>query len=77
MTTRDPETPAEWQAAIDMAASWLLVDSARQYGLITGGPVVDVVRCDQLLTAGRARGVVPITRGVDACLDAIMAGAGR
>lgn len=59
MTIRDPETDAEWQDAVDGAAFWLLVDDARLYGLITGGPVVDRARCFALLERGRARGLQP------------------
>jgi len=70
MKTRDPKTPAEWQTAVNIAEACLLVDSARQYGLITGGPVVDVARCDQILTEGRARGIVPSKSGVDAYIQA-------
>jgi hypothetical protein len=55
----DPEIPAEWQAAVDAAYFYLLLDSARQYGLVVGGPQVDVARCAAILAAGEARGYVP------------------
>jgi hypothetical protein len=72
MKTRDPKTPAEWQAAVDTAEACLLIDSARQYGLITGGPVVDVDRCEQILIRGRARGFTPIQTGVDAQIQVLV-----
>jgi len=37
----------------------LLLDSARQYGLVTGGPEIDVERCEEILTLGKARGIEP------------------
>lgn len=60
----DPETVEEWQAAVDAAYGALSLDSCRQYGLISGGPKVDVERCHEVLAAGRARGIVP-TEGAD------------
>jgi hypothetical protein len=57
-TRRDPQTRAEWQAAVDAAAFWLLIDDARLYGLVTG-PVVDRERCFDLIARGRAFGVEP------------------
>jgi hypothetical protein len=55
----DPVTPEEWQEAVNAAEFALLVDSARQYGLITGGPTFDVARCEDLLARGEAQGIVP------------------
>ncbi len=55
----EPSTPAEWQDAVDAAQLLLLIDSARQYGLIDGGPAVDVERCVQVLEVGKARGYRP------------------
>lgn len=60
--SRAPETPAEWQAAVDGAEFLLLVDSARQYGLIEGGPVVNCDRAAELLERGRALGYTPASR---------------
>lgn len=33
----EPETAEEWQEAVDVAELYLLLESARQYGLIEGG----------------------------------------
>lgn len=55
----DPQTPEEWQVAVDGANAALLVDSARQYGLITGGPIVNVERCIEILERGKALGYLP------------------
>lgn len=52
----DPATEAEWEEAV-AAAVWLIaVDAAEQYGLITG-PTVNVERCEEIIEAGRERGM--------------------
>jgi hypothetical protein len=56
---RDPQTPAQWREAVDAAEFCLYVDSARQYGLITGGPTIDVGRADEILRRGAALGYRP------------------
>lgn len=57
--SQDPQTAAEWQEAVDAANFFLIVDSCRQYGLITGGPDVDQERCSDILTRGAALGYQP------------------
>lgn len=61
----DPTTPDEWQEAVNLAEAMLLLDSARQYGLVTGGPEVLVDRCVQVMAAGAARGYRPRGDAVD------------
>jgi hypothetical protein len=63
--TRDPKTRAEWQTAVDVAEACLLLESARLYHLLTGGPGVDTGRCEAILEQGRARRIVPTRDGVD------------
>lgn len=55
----DPKTKKEWQEAVDAANFWLTFDSARQYGLLAGGPTINVERCEELLKRGKAMGYVP------------------
>lgn len=55
---KNPETPQEWQLAVDLAEFYLLTDSAEQYGLVTG-PKVNVQRCEDILARGRERGFRP------------------
>jgi hypothetical protein len=62
MKGRDPETAAEWQEAVDGAEFFLLLDSAQQYGLITGAPKVNFDRAEQILAQGRERGITPASR---------------
>ena len=59
MVTTLPGTRQEWQDLVNAAEFLLLVDSARQYGLVTGGPEADVERCILILEEGRRRGVTP------------------
>lgn len=56
---RDPRTRAEWQEAVDAAHGALCFDSARQYGLVTGGPEIHVARCEEILRRGAGMGVRP------------------
>lgn len=56
---RDPRTPREWQEAADLAWTLLMVDSAKQYGLITGGPAVNLDRCETILHRASRRGIKP------------------
>jgi hypothetical protein len=70
----NPKTPEEWQEVVDMADAFLRVDSARRYGLITGGPAVNVSRCDELLAQGKARGIVPDPARVELILRTLAYG---
>ena len=70
---RMPKTRAEWQDAVDWADFMLTVDACRQYGLIEGGPVPDVFRCEYILKLGRNRRIVPRPGHIEACLAALKA----
>jgi hypothetical protein len=65
----DPQTRDEWQQAVDAAKFFLAMQAARVYGLVEGGPVVNVPRCVDILDRGKARGILPapdaIERGVE------------
>jgi hypothetical protein len=61
----DPKTNAEWQDAVDLAEGYLALDSARKYGLLNGGPDVDVERCEELLAKGKARGITPAPDAIE------------
>lgn len=67
----DPVTPQEWQEAVDAAHACLLLDAARIYGLVEGGPVVMVKRCDWLLDKGAARGFTPSAEKLGQVIAAI------
>jgi len=62
----DPKTPEEWQEAADLAHVYLLIDSARKYGLVMGGPKsIDVGRCEELLKKAKRRGIRPRLDAID------------
>jgi glycine/serine hydroxymethyltransferase len=56
---QDPKTRKEWQEAVNAADFLLTLDSARQYGLVTGGPHIDAARCCDIVKRGAKLGVVP------------------
>jgi hypothetical protein len=60
----DPQTPEQWQDAVNLAHFFMAIDSARQYGLIAGGPTVNIERCEVVLTQGREKGITPNTPNV-------------
>jgi hypothetical protein len=62
---RRPKTSVEWQEAVDAAHGALALDSARAFGLVKGGPTVNVDRCDKILADGRARGFLPRPNSVE------------
>lgn len=39
-----------------MADACLLIDSARKYGLVSGGPDIDIERCEELIERAKAAG---------------------
>jgi hypothetical protein len=55
----NPRSPKEWQEAADSSNFLLLLDSARQFGLIEGGPQLDVDRCVWILEQAKSRGITP------------------
>jgi hypothetical protein len=69
----DPQTPAEWQEAVDLAGWLRMLCDCAMYGLLTGSlfePLKDrahrhwfgkinLPRCDYILAKGKERGVVP------------------
>jgi hypothetical protein len=59
MPGSDPQTPEQWQEAVDSAEFFLALESAGQYGLISSDIKVDVGRCEELLTRGKTLGYTP------------------
>jgi len=60
-----PQTVEEWQEAVNAARALLALDAAREYGLVTGGPVFDVKRAAEILDLGKARGITPTDDAVE------------
>ena len=61
----DPQTPAEWQEAVDIAEAAIVLDAARKYQLVTGGPAVNLARCEEILLRGLELGITPAADCVD------------
>ena len=55
----EPKTRGEWQDAADGAHAFLALDACRKYGLITGGPAVNVDRCLAILERAKRKGITP------------------
>jgi hypothetical protein len=68
--TNDPKTLEQWQEAMDMAHFLLSLESARRYGLVKGGPEVNVVRCLEIIQLGREKGMEPRPGAVEQILAA-------
>jgi hypothetical protein len=67
----DPQTPEEWQDAVDVAAAARALADCKMYGLIEGGPDIDIGRCDEILERGAARGVLPSRPAVEIAMDMV------
>lgn len=72
-----PKTPKQWQDAVDIAEWGSHLESARAHGLITGGIVINVSRCEQLLEGGRQRGIRPSRHCVERLTQQYMASTDR
>lgn len=57
--TANPTTPEEWQNAVDAAEAFSVLHSAKLYGLVTGGPEVDIERRDEILEQAKQLGISP------------------
>jgi hypothetical protein len=68
---KTPKTRHQWQIAVDAAEFLLQLDSARKYGLITGGPEANVERCVWILEEGARMGVKPTAGCIEEGLLAV------
>jgi hypothetical protein len=71
---KEPNTPEEWQRAVNLAETMLLVHSAQAYGLITGGPDVDAQRCDDLIAKAKALDIHPQQAAIDKMIAELVRG---
>lgn len=74
---RMPKRPSEWRNAVDAAHGALHLDSARQYGLVKGGPEIDVERCELILREGKKLGYLPRPDAVENFIRELAAPSGR
>jgi hypothetical protein len=71
-TQRQPLTVDEWNEAATLAAACLLIDDARLYGFVVGGPTIDRERCVEVLDQAARVGIVPTKLATEqAALDLI------
>jgi len=56
---KNPSNAQEWQEAVDAAEFYLALESAKMYGLVTGGPKVNLERCEEILKRGKTLGYRP------------------
>lgn len=68
----NPRTNAEWQDAVDAAHGALTLHAARLYGLVTGGPEVNVERCEAILAGGAQRGIMPAPNAIHRFMEGIL-----
>jgi hypothetical protein len=52
-----PQTPEEWQIAVNCAAALRVILDCNLYGLLKGCPRIDIDRCDEILSQAAARGI--------------------
>jgi hypothetical protein len=71
----EPKTWAEWQEAVDTAHALLTLDSARQFGLVTGGPSINVDRCVEVLEQGKSRYILPRPDAIERFVEDLTASA--
>lgn len=69
---REPRTNAELRHAALLAEVSLRIDSARRYGLITGGPEVNVCRCIELIERAKSRGITFTDGQIDTAVRAVV-----
>lgn len=70
---KQPRTTAEWQEAADLAHGSLCLESARMYGLIRGGPGVNVARCRRVLAKAQRRRIEPRPDALDRFIEELVA----
>lgn len=66
---QDPNTPQEWQEAINRAVLFRALHASKFYGMVEGGPTIDIDRCDEIFAQAIAQGYRP-----NATLEQLLAG---
>ena len=56
---REPQTPQEWQVAVDAAEGVLASEFIRALGFISKGGEFNIARCVDVLERGRDQGIIP------------------
>lgn len=68
---KDPEEKEDWQLAVSLARALILVDAARQHGLVSADPKCDLKRCEVIIERGKAIGVEPLLADVNTIVRAL------
>jgi hypothetical protein len=68
-----PSSVDEWRAVATAAAGLLLIDDARLFGLVRGGPTVVRVRCEPVLATAAEVGIVPTPEEANAAAMRVIA----
>ena len=71
MKAKNPRTKGEWQEAVDAAHGLVVLDSARLYGLVMGGPKINVERACEILKLGKAKGILPAKDAIEKTAQAL------
>ncbi len=77
MRHKNPKSQKQWQEAVNAAHGALALDSARMYGLVTGGPEVNQKRCIEILEKGKKRGIMPEDDSIDRFIKDLQQAQGR
>lgn len=71
---KNPRDRAEWQEAINAAHVLTLIHAARLYGLITGGPEINLASCEEILSRGRMLGYAPDADAIEKAIGVPLGG---
>lgn len=62
-----PVTDEQWQDAVDAAYFVQQIELARLFGLVTGGPEINLESCAEILEDGRELGILPRLEQISRC----------
>lgn len=57
--TDKPQTREQWQKAVDAATGLKVIADCKLYGLLKGGPYINVDRCAEIVRRGEVLNVHP------------------
>ena len=59
MGKNEPSTDAEWQLCVDACTGLRMIEDAKLYGLLEGGPEINMERIDYFLERAAEKGIQP------------------
>ncbi len=69
----EPQTDAEWQAAVDEAEAWLMIHLTIKHGLVEYSGKINAVRCREILERGQKKHIHPSPEALDELLTRLKA----